>query len=98
MVNEAYLNRLNAEFTRGYPIFTSRLPKARSAHGEVSEIDRLDPIRLRINHQGTDRECDAVRNSTVLGMQPEQPGLATESIGQRPFPELEQQQRQGAAE
>src|SRR5947199_9441596 len=86
MVNEAYLNRLNAE-----------LP-GRSADGEMGQVDRLDPFRLRVDHQCADRERDAVGNSAFLGVQLEQPGLARERMGQRPLPELEQQQRQGTAE
>src|SRR5260370_25497125 len=86
MVNEAYLNRLNAE-----------LP-GRSADGEMGEVDRLDPFRLRIDRQRADRERDAIGNSAFLGVQLEQPGLARERVGQRPLPELEQQQRQGTAE
>src|SRR5712675_215795 len=86
MVNEAYLNRLNAE-----------LP-GRSADGEMGKVDRLDPFRLRIDRQRADRERYAIGNSAFLGVQLEQPGLARERVGQRPLPELEQQQRQGAAE
>src|ERR1700730_1533541 len=87
MVNEAYLNRLNAGFT-----------PARSANGEVAEVDRLDPFRLRVNHQRADRERDTVGNSAFLGVQLEQPRLAGERGGQRPLPKLQQQQRQGPAE
>src|SRR3954454_20209433 len=86
MVNEAYLNRLNA----GLP--------TRSANGEVGQVDRLDPFRLRVDHQGADRERDAVGNSALPVMQPEQPGLAAERVGQGPLSELKQQQRQRPAE
>src|SRR5260370_30948015 len=122
MVNEAYLNRLNAGFTRsvfgrsGYRFAQRKRVKtktgarsvliesepiglqARSANGEVAQVDRLDPFRLGVNHQCADRERDAVGNSAVLGVQLEQPGLAGERVGQGPLPELEQQQRQRAAE
>src|SRR5258707_13832774 len=86
MVNEAYLNRLNG-----------KLP-ARSANREVGQIDGLDPFGLRIDHQRADRERDAVGDSAVPVVQPEQPGLARKRVGQRPLPELEQQQSEGAAE
>src|SRR5713101_2329025 len=77
---------------------TASYLRTRSANGEVGQIDRVDPFRLRINHQCADRERDAVGNSTVLGVELEQPVLAGERIGQRQLAELKQQQRQGAAE
>src|SRR5258708_4613503 len=97
MVNEAYLNRLSAGLLQS--VFDSDVTGwIRSAHGEVAEVDRLDPVRLRIDQQGADRERDAVRNPAFLGVQPQQPDLPRERIRQRPLPELEQQQRQAAAE
>src|SRR5947209_5908222 len=87
MVNEAYLNRLNAGFTPGC-----------SAKREVAEVDSPDPFGFRIDHQGADRERDTVGNSAFLGVQAEQPRLSGQGIGQRPLPELQQQQRQGAAD
>src|ERR1700716_1578460 len=87
MVNEAYLNRLNAGFTRG-----------RSANGEVGEIHRLDPFSLGVDRQRADRERDAVGNAALLGLQTAQPGLAGERIRQSQLPKLEQKQLQGAAE
>src|ERR1700750_2250092 len=97
MVNEAYLNQLNAEFTEVVRAFTWCL-LSRSADREVGEIDRLDPVGLRINHPGADPERDTVRNTAVLGVQPQQPGLTDQGVRQRPLPELEQYQCQGAAE
>ena len=93
MVNEAYLNRLNAGLLQGF----SR-EGGPSAYGEVGQVDYLDPIRLRVDQQRADRQRDAVGNSGLPGMQPHQPGLPGERVGQRPLPELEQQQRQGSAE
>src|ERR1700758_3177109 len=87
MVNEAYLNRLNAWLIQKI-----------SAKREVREVDRLHPFRLRIVHQGTDRERDAVGDAALLGMQPAEPGLAGERIGQWPLPELDEQQRERSAE
>src|ERR1700751_3803682 len=87
MVNEAYLNRLNGI-----------LPLHRSANDEVRQIDSLDPLSFRIDRQRADRERDPVRNTAFLGVQLEQPGLAGQYIRQRPLPELEQRQRQHAAE
>src|SRR3981189_3126807 len=75
MVNEAYLNRLNG-----------KLPVA-SARREVNQVDRLDPLGLRIDHQRADRERDAVGDSALLVVQAEQPGLAREQRGQGPLPE-----------
>src|SRR6188472_459053 len=87
MVNEAYLNRVNES-----------LPKLRSANDEMREVDGLDPFGFRIDHQRADRERDAIGNAGLLGVQLEQPGLPRELPGQRPLPELQQQQRQHAAE
>src|SRR6266702_2092578 len=86
MVNEAYLNHLNA----GLPV--------RSGQCEVSEVDRFHPCGLRVDHQRAHRERDAVGNAALLGVQPGEPGLAREPIGQRPLSKLEQEQRQRAAE
>src|ERR1700687_3619584 len=90
MVNEAYLNQLNGWFTQG--------SARRSGQRETGKVDRLDPFGLRVDHQRADRERDAVGNAALLGVQLDEPGLAGELIRQRPLPELQQQQRQGAAE
>src|ERR1700761_2245223 len=105
MVNEAYLNRVNEVLPSVRAVWSSgaqRMPKrsanfesgqTRSSDHEAAEIDGLDPVGLRVDHQRADRECDAVGNSAFLGVQFEQPGLARQRIGQRPLPELKQKQR-----
>src|SRR5438067_1720696 len=112
MVNEAYLNRLNAGFTESVfertglvrvkktsqsAKYWSRRLSRRSVDGEVGHVDRFDPFGIGIDHQCADRERDAVGDSAFLGVQLDQPGLASERIGKRPLSELEQEQRQGTA-
>ncbi len=52
-----------------------------SAHGEVREIDRLDPVGLRIDQQGAEGERDAVGNAGLLVVQAAEPGLGRQRIG-----------------
>src|SRR6516162_223845 len=87
MVNEAYLNRLNVGF---YPL--------ELADGEACEVDRLHPLRFRVDHQRSDRERDTIGNAAFLRVQLEEPGLAGEGVWKRPLAELQQKQRQRPAE
>src|SRR4029078_4339676 len=91
------MRREEIALTERYRPKDQRLGSPGSAHGEVGEVDRLDPLGLRINHQRPDRERDAVGDPSLLVVQAEQPALAVERVGQGPLPELEQQQRQRAA-
>ena len=43
---------------------------------EVGGIDGPHPLGVGINHQGADRERDAVGNSGLPGVEAQQPGLA----------------------
>ena len=88
MVNEAYLNRLNGAFTRR----DQRMTKWR-------QVDRLDPFGLRIDHQCADARARCRRGCRLsLACSLSSQAWPRERVGQRPLPELEQQQRQGAAE
>jgi len=82
MVNEAYLNRLNAGLS------------GCSAQCEVGEVDRFHPFGLGVDHQCAKCERDAIGNAGLFGVQPQQPGLTQQRVGQRPLSELEQKQRQ----
>ena len=65
---------------------------------EAGEVDRLHPVGLGIDHQCADRERDAVGDAALLGVEPQQPGLAGQRIGQRPLPHLQQHDGERAAE
>src|SRR3954470_17803721 len=86
MVNEAYLNRVNETF------------RVRSRGDEARKLDRADPFGLRVDHESTNGERDAVGDSRLPVVQPEQPALRRECAGKGPLPELQQHQRQCAAE
>ncbi len=66
MVNEAYLNRVNETF-----LWLQWPMKPR-------QVDGLYPFRFRIDHQRAECERDAVGNSAVLAVEPQQPFLRTE--------------------
>src|ERR1700744_1691815 len=87
MVNEAYLNRINES-----------LPLWRSTDHEARQVDGLDPRGLRVDRKRSDGERNAVGNAGFLGVQFEQPGLARQGVRKGPLAELQQTERQCAAE
>src|SRR3954467_354210 len=74
-----------------------RRSDSRSVRDEACEIDCLHPIGLGIDHQSADCERDAVGDSALLGVQPREPLLPSQLVGQWPLADLQQQKRQGSA-